>query len=156
LRLNALGEFQIAKAFADTLSQGFGWPDAAFTTPSDISVRPCDTPTNVVAGPSPCGVTVTWVRVDGAYGYMVWNGFTGEAMSIWNTSVPSIMTTWTVGGITWNYQIQEVCSNVVSGMSDEVAATADPTCAPGPSNIRITSSMQSLKIIGVVFPFVHG
>ncbi|KAK5996381.1 hypothetical protein PT974_01715 [Cladobotryum mycophilum] len=36
LHPNALGEYQIAKAFADTLKNDFGWPGAAFTIPNDF------------------------------------------------------------------------------------------------------------------------
>lgn len=67
----ALGEFQIAKAFADTLLQGFGWPGTPFTVPSNIAARACPAPSNVVARPSPCGITVDWDPVDGAYGYVL-------------------------------------------------------------------------------------
>lgn len=45
------------------------------------------------------------------------------------------MTTWTVEGIEWNYHIQAVCSNAVSGLSAQVSATANPTCAPAPLNV---------------------
>ncbi|KAF3066283.1 hypothetical protein CFAM422_009276 [Trichoderma lentiforme] len=146
LHPNALGEFQIAKAFANALSQGFNWPGNAFIINGTIPTRACSTPSNVVAKATTCGVTVTWDPVDGAYGYIVTSGFNGAVSSVLNVTQPTYSTTWTAAGIEWFYQIQAFCSDVRSGISDQVTATANPTCAPGPSNIIVKSTADGIDM----------
>ncbi|KAL7795689.1 hypothetical protein V8C43DRAFT_304570 [Trichoderma afarasin] len=146
LHPNALGEFQIAKAFANTLSQGFNWPGNAFVINGTIPARACSTPVNVKATPSTCGITVTWDPVDGAYGYIVTSGFNGAVSSVFNVTQPMYATTWTAAGIDWFYQVQAFCSDVRSGISAQVTATANPTCAPGPSNVVVRSTADGIDM----------
>ncbi|KAL7934262.1 hypothetical protein V8C35DRAFT_327188 [Trichoderma chlorosporum] len=146
LHPNALGEFQIAKAFADALSHGFNWPGNAFVINGTIPTRACSTPANVVATPSTCGITVTWDQVEGAYGYIVTSSLNGAVYSVLNVTQPLYATTWTASGLEWSYQIQAFCSDVTSGISAEVSATANPTCAPGPSNIYVKSTADGIDM----------
>ena len=60
--------------------------------------------------------------------------------------MPRTDTTWTVGGITWQYSIQALCCTVLSGWTDQVEATAHPTVAPGPSNIFVTPTDGGLSL----------
>ncbi|KAH8803580.1 hypothetical protein F5884DRAFT_888954 [Xylogone sp. PMI_703] len=137
LHPDALGEYQIAKAFADTLHYAYGLGAGSISVPSDIPDRPCNTPTNIQAAPSYAGVTVTWDPVFGAYGYSVQNNIVGNPPSTWNTTTPRYDTTWTVGAY---------CANSVSGWTDTVFATANPTVAPGPSNIVVTPAADGLHL----------
>ncbi|KAK4074554.1 CAZyme family CE3 [Trichoderma aggressivum f. europaeum] len=146
LHPNALGEFQIAKAFANALSQGFNWPGNAFIINGSIPTRACSTPANVVAKATTCGVTVTWDPVYGAYGYIVTSGFNGAVSSVLNVTQPTYSTTWTAAGIEWFYQVQAFCSDVRSRISGQVTATANPTCAPGPSNIIVKSTADGIDM----------
>lgn len=90
-----------------------------------------------MAVPSVCGITVTWDAVDGAYGYYVWSGLEGGNLTSWNENDPRYDTTWIVANITFEYQIQAYCSDVVSGMSAPVSATAEPYAAPNPPNMAV-------------------
>jgi hypothetical protein len=128
------------------LLQAYGLGGNAFVVPAiaDIPVRACDTPSNVVAVPSVAGITVTWDPVDGAYGYTIQSRIEGLSWSSFPESAPRSDTTWTVAGLTWDYMVQAQCSDMYSDWSAMVSATANPTCAPGPSNITITSTADGI------------
>ncbi|KAH0523889.1 hypothetical protein TsFJ059_008835 [Trichoderma semiorbis] len=89
---------------------------------------------------------VTWDPVDGAYGYIVTSGFNGAVSSVFNVTQPMYATTWTAAGIEWFYQVQAFCSDVRSGISAQVTATANPTCAPGPSNVVVRSTADGIDM----------
>jgi lysophospholipase L1-like esterase len=142
LHPDALGEFEIAKAFVDTLHFAYGLGNG----PLSIPVRPCPTPSNVAAVTSVAGVTVTWNEVYGAYGYSVQFRFVGGSWSTFKVSDTRYDTTWTVAGVTWQYTVQAYCGNEVSGWTDIVQATADPVTAPGPSNIWVTPTADGIDL----------
>lgn len=146
LHPDAMGEYQIAKAFADTLFRAYELGTGTLAIPNTFPTRPCAVPTNIQAVPSVAGVTVTWDPVYGAYGYMVQNGIQGQTPSIWNNTSPRYDTTWTVAGLTWEYSVQAYCANEVSGWTDTVSATANPTVAPGPSNINVNATANGIDL----------
>lgn len=146
LHPDTLGEYQIAKAFADTLYYANGLGSGSISIPDSMPVRPCDTPTNIQAVPSVAGVTVTWEETYGAYGYTVQNEFVGGYWSLFNVTEPRFDTTWTEAGFTWQYTVQAFCGNELSGWTDIVSATADPIAAPGPSNIVVTSLADGVSL----------
>lgn len=65
-------------------------------------------------------------------------------MEAHNVTAPSYTATRTVAGSTWYFQVEVFCSDQRSERSPQVSATADPTCAPGPSNIRVTSTKDGV------------
>lgn len=60
LHPNALGEFQIARAFTLTLVNNFQIGTSPLAIPSNIPVRSLPVPSNLQASSSPGGVTATW------------------------------------------------------------------------------------------------
>ncbi|KAF4849544.1 hypothetical protein CGCSCA4_v004303 [Colletotrichum siamense] len=71
LHPNALGEFQIARAFSQTLVSHFSIGTREIVIPQKIPERPSPVPVNVTAVAQPQGITVVWDRVYGALGYDV-------------------------------------------------------------------------------------
>jgi hypothetical protein len=60
LHPNAMGEYQIARAFSQTLVKDFKIGSSALSIPSDVPTRPLPVPSNFKVFTSPGGVTATW------------------------------------------------------------------------------------------------
>lgn len=58
----------------------------------------------------------------------------------------SYTTTWTAPNIKWTFEVQAVCSDAVSGKSQQVSAVANPAGAPGPSNVRVKSTPDGVDL----------
>lgn len=69
LHPNALGEYQLAQAFSQTLVSAFSLGRSPLVIPRDIPPRLLPTPTNFSADSVPSGIVVTWDAVYGAFGY---------------------------------------------------------------------------------------
>ncbi|KAK1978355.1 fibronectin type III domain-containing protein, partial [Colletotrichum cereale] len=71
LHPNALGEFQIARAFSRSLVRAYRIGTHELSIPLKIPGRPTPVPTNVVVEAVSYGIAVTWDAVYGALGYDV-------------------------------------------------------------------------------------
>lgn len=60
LHPNAMGEYQIARAFSQTLVKDFRIGSSALSIPNDVPTRPLPVPSNFKVFTSPGGVTATW------------------------------------------------------------------------------------------------
>ncbi|KAK3904447.1 carbohydrate esterase [Staphylotrichum tortipilum] len=78
LHPNALGEYQLAKAFSETLVSSFSLGRTALTVPKHIPARPLPTPRNFRVVPTAAGIVATWDAVYGAYGYDLQHRFVGD------------------------------------------------------------------------------
>jgi lysophospholipase L1-like esterase len=78
LHPNALGEYQIARAFSETLVSAFELGGSALVIPDKTPPRPLPTPTKFKAVSAPSGIVVTWDAVYGAYGYDLEHRVAGE------------------------------------------------------------------------------
>ena len=96
--------------------------------------------------PSIAGVTVTWDAVFGAYDYTVQSALVGLSWGNWTTNSARYDTTWAESGQTYQYQVQAICGDVLSGWTNVVSATANPTVAPGPSNIVVSSTADGFDM----------
>jgi lysophospholipase L1-like esterase len=137
LHPNALGEYQIAQAFSNTLVSGFGIGSSPLVIPADVPERSTPVPTNLQAVSSPDGITVTWDAVYGAFGYDVRNMLVGGGdWSIWSNANNRYDTTWTLDGWEWEYQVRT--NNGDMGVSDwtaVVSAVAHPQTPQPPIHI---------------------
>ena len=75
------------------------------------------------------------------------HGLARDSLEASDVTAPSYTATWTVGGITWYFEVEAFCSDQRSARSAQVSAVADPTCAPGPSNIRVTSTKDGVDFV---------
>lgn len=70
LHPNELGEYQLARAFSQTLiAAPFNLGDEPLRIPDHVPPRPTPTPSNFKATPAPSGIVVTWDHVYGARWY---------------------------------------------------------------------------------------
>ncbi|KAK1470408.1 fibronectin type III domain-containing protein [Colletotrichum tamarilloi] len=137
LHPNALGEFQIARAFSRTLSRKFRIGTQDLTIPQEIPQRPTPVPANVVAEAVPYGICVKWNPVYGAIGYDV--RIRNNDNLPWKESradVAQYNSTWTQEGQEYQYQVRTFNGEGLrSAWSHTVSATAHPKTAPGPRKI---------------------
>ncbi|KAK2009271.1 fibronectin type III domain-containing protein [Colletotrichum eremochloae] len=137
LHPNALGEFQIAKAFSRSLVRGYGIGTHELSIPSEIPRRPTPVPTNVVAKAVAYGVAVTWDAVYGALGYDV-RSCIGTS-SLWietRTESNRYDFTCTQEGLEYHYQVRTYNGDgLVSAWSKVVSAISLPKPASGPGDI---------------------
>ncbi len=137
LHPNALGEYQLAHAFEETLHDSYGLGASVPAVPAQVPTRPTPVPSNVTAESSPLGVTVTWDPVFGALGYTIRVRAGGAAD--WNEvqlAANRYDTTWTTDGQQWEYQVRTWNGDArTSDWSATVSATAHPQTAPPPGDI---------------------
>jgi len=117
LHPNALGEFQIAKAFSQVMHEKYGFGDANFTIPAQIPLRACAAPKNVrgakgVWEDGVWGVPVTWDRFYGAFGFLLsarQKG--GEWLGEVYTDVASYKMPWPREGEEWEVRVKTYCGD---------------------------------------------
>ncbi|MEV6871516.1 GDSL-type esterase/lipase family protein [Amycolatopsis sp. NPDC051128] len=154
LHPNEYGEYQLAAAFAEVLQKDYGFGARGMGI-SNVPDRRVAGPYAVAAKSSPLGVTVTWGPVYGAVDYDVRSRIAGQtAWSEGKALSNRIDTTWTVDGITWEYQVRanygcrpawdprdsttdppRTCTETKSEWSGTVSAVAHPKTAPPPQKI---------------------
>ncbi|WP_206508055.1 fibronectin type III domain-containing protein [Streptomyces chrestomyceticus] len=148
LHPNALGEYQIARAFELTLHDKFHLGKSVPPVPGDIEPRPTPVPAGVAATSGPGGITVSWDPVFGAYGYTVRNRLVGSGQ--WNelrVSANRYDTTWTTDGQKWEYQVRtDNGDQLKSGWSDVVGATAHPETAAAPVGIVTRATATGVDV----------
>ncbi|QKX59188.1 uncharacterized protein TRUGW13939_06320 [Talaromyces rugulosus] len=148
LHPNALGEFQIARAFSLALVYGFGIGTDSLSIPASVSGRPNPVPLNVMAYASPYGITVTWFKVYGARKYGVRSRYKG--LTDWNEGTAftnRFDNTWVIAGSHFEYQIR--VDNEIDGTSDWsdiVDAIADPKTLQGPSTIHASPTENGVHV----------
>ncbi|OIW28615.1 SGNH hydrolase, partial [Coniochaeta ligniaria NRRL 30616] len=118
LHPNALGEFQIAKAFSQVLYEKYGLGSANFTIPAAIPLRPCGAPENVRVVRTPTEyssmqpIQVTWDGFYGAFGYFVQARRKGWG---WGrdlfTDIRQYEMFWPGNGQEWEVRVQSYCGD---------------------------------------------
>lgn len=89
LHPSALGEFQIAKAFTETLHEEFGWGSKGLEIPSSshhgggggVPKRNLQVPEGITAKSTPMGIQVLWKDVFGAAYQVHWREFSSYSLS---------------------------------------------------------------------------
>ncbi|KAK1573908.1 fibronectin type III domain-containing protein [Colletotrichum navitas] len=137
LHPNALGEFQIARAFSRTLVRGYGIGTHEPSIPLKIPERPTPVLSNVVAQAVAYGVAVTWDAVYGALGYDVRSrAGTGSLWSEWRTESNRYDSTCTQEGLEYHYQVRTYNGDsLVSAWSKVVSAVSRPKSVSGRGDI---------------------
>lgn len=147
LHPNALGEFQIARAYELALRNGWGLGGPVPDVPADVPARPATVPGNVEARATPLGITVTWSKVFGARAYTVRSRVVGSNWTESSQSMNRFDTSWTKDGWQWEYQVRT--DNATDGQSDWspiVTAVAHPETAPPPVGIVTDDTATGLDI----------
>ncbi|MFK0229866.1 phosphatidylinositol-specific phospholipase C domain-containing protein [Streptomyces sp. NPDC090303] len=150
LHPNALGEHQIARAFASTLVQSFGLGSTVPDVPSTAPGRPISLPSGIKADAAPSGIVLTWDQVYGAYGYEVRSRLAGA--SDWGkplrVSTNRYDANWVVDGQNWEYQIRTSGGDgIATDWSGTVKATARPKTAPGPVGVVTRPTATGIDVV---------
>ncbi|KAG8630262.1 hypothetical protein KVT40_001881 [Elsinoe batatas] len=138
LHPNALGEWQIAKAFSDALVK-HGLRTKGIAVPTNVEEPTVVTP-QIVAESAPWGVKVTWDKVYGSRGYDTRSrvkGSTTWTEGVSNTNRMDIA--FTGAGVNWEFQVRAsrgAADKYKSAWSDIKTATARKSGAPGPKAIQ--------------------
>lgn len=148
LHPNAVGEYSIAKAFAETLHAKFGIGSGGLDDPVTYPIRNVDVPANIKAEGVATGVVVTWDPIFGALGYDVRQRLAGT--SDWQeggTGSNSFYTTFTLAGMKWEYQVRTSAGNSAKGSwSGIVSAVARRDTLPPPETITVTPTGSSIDM----------
>ncbi|MFJ9742673.1 fibronectin type III domain-containing protein [Streptomyces sp. NPDC101166] len=148
LHPNALGEFQIARAFEQTLHRRFGIGRFVPDAPRTVPARPTPAVSGLVAEAVPSGIRVTWQPVFGAHGYTVRSRIAGNA--VWSelpVAANRFDTTWTMDGWKWEYQVRtDNGDDGTSAWSPTVSAVADPETAAPPEKIVTRATARGVDV----------
>lgn len=139
LHPNAKGEYQIARAFSLTLVNDMKIGNSPLQIPGNIPSRPVSVPSNFKVSTSPQGVTATWDKVYGAYGYNVRSRISGYTdWSVGNVAMNRFDTRWSLEGYTYDIQVQTSCGDGCAGDWTSVgSAVAKPQTATAPANVKV-------------------
>ncbi|KAJ4155961.1 hypothetical protein LMH87_001181 [Akanthomyces muscarius] len=140
LHPNAKGEYQIARAFSLTLANDMKIGSSPLEVPGNIPGRPVAVPSNFQVTSSPQGVTATWDKVYGTYGYNVRSRISGYTdWSVGNVAINRFDTHWPLDGYTYDIQVQSACGDGCAGDWTSVgSAVAKPQLASGPKNVEVS------------------
>ncbi|KAF7173946.1 hypothetical protein CNMCM5623_006165 [Aspergillus felis] len=149
LHPNAIGEYQIARAFSQTLVRDFGIGSSALSIPSDVPTRPLPVPSNFKVFTSPGGVTATWDPVYGAYNYDVRSKIKGGIPNFSSGSVSSNRwdATWPIDGWEYEVQVRASAGDTIKGdWTTTLTATAHPQTAEAPQNVIVSATTTGFDI----------
>ncbi|MEE1752696.1 fibronectin type III domain-containing protein [Streptomyces sp. SP18CS02] len=148
LHPNALGEFQIARAFEQTLHRDFGIGHHVPEVPPTAPARPAPAVPGPVAESVPTGIKVTWRPVFGARGYTVRSRLVGVAQ--WSeipVATNRFDTTWTADGLRWEYQVRtDHGGDGRSAWSPTVSAVSHPRTAAPPERIVTRATATGVRV----------
>ncbi|GFG10280.1 contactin [Aspergillus udagawae] len=149
LHPNAMGEYQIARAFSQTLVKDFKIGSSALSIPSDVPTRPLPVPSNFKVFTSPGGVTATWDPVYGAYNYDVRSKIKGGITNFSPGSVSSNRwdATWPIDGWEYEVQVRASAGDTIKGdWTTTLTATAHPQTAEAPQNVIVSATTTGFDI----------
>ncbi|MFE0771555.1 fibronectin type III domain-containing protein [Streptomyces sp. NPDC058861] len=148
LHPNALGEFQIARAFEKTLHERFGIGGFVPDVPGTVPARPTPAVSGLTAAAVPSGIKVTWQPVFGAHGYTVRSRIAGSgAWSELTVPANRFDTTWTADGWKWEYQVRvDNGDDGRSAWSPVVGAVARPETAAPPEKIVTRATATGVDV----------
>ncbi|KAB8217239.1 hypothetical protein BDV33DRAFT_232960 [Aspergillus novoparasiticus] len=149
LHPNAMGEYQIARAFSQTLVKDFRIGSSALSIPNDVPARPLPVPSNFKVFTSPGGVTATWDPVYGAYNYDVRSKIKGGIPNFSSGSVSSNRwdATWPIDGWEYEVQVRASAGDTIKGdWTTTLTATAHPQTAEAPQNVIVSATTTGFDI----------
>ncbi|KAJ9502889.1 hypothetical protein H2202_002011 [Exophiala xenobiotica] len=151
LHPDALGEYQIANAFTQTLVNDLkiGTSPLAVPAQSDPSLaRNLPAPSNFKLFSSPQGVTATWDPVYGAYNYDVQVSINGGGPA----NSPGLVqgnrwdSQWPMAGWSYAVSVRASAGDFIKGAyTATLTATAQPQLAPPPQNIKVTPTADGVQ-----------
>ncbi|KAK4120655.1 carbohydrate esterase family 3 protein [Parathielavia appendiculata] len=148
LHPNALGEYQIARAFSQTLVSDFNFGRSALVIPDKIPPRPLSTPANLRAAPAPSGIIITWDSVYGAFGYDLQHRLAGEGdWESTHVDCNRYDQQWLHKGQTVECRVRTSGGDTLKSAWTHIAsAVANPQTAPAPINMVTHATSTGFSI----------
>ncbi|KAF3481445.1 uncharacterized protein GIQ15_04204 [Arthroderma uncinatum] len=149
LHPNAMGEYQIARAFSLTLVNDFKIGSSPLVVPDDIPARQLPLPGNFKVVSSPGGVTATWDAVYGACSYDVRSRIAGiTAFQTGSVSSNRWDAHWTQKGWVYEVQVRASAGNALKGEWTAIqSAKSTPQTPPGPENVVVHATPTGFDIL---------
>jgi hypothetical protein len=150
LHPNGVGEFKIAKAFANVLSGQFGVGPSFGTIPSSVPDLVPSAPTWMSARAVDAGIKLTWAHSYGVEGYWLYqrNVTLNQPFEKAPLLIPADSWTvnWVASNHTYEFYVTPARGINVGGASPTARVVASPLTAAGPTNIVVTPGAGSLSI----------
>lgn len=144
LHPNELGDYQIAKAFTETLHRAYGYGSRPLKVPAHIPERPLPVPSNIQVRGVSYGVQCSFDAVYGSRGYDVRQRMKGQEN--WNemhVGPNQVDNTFTGDDTEWEYQVRSTGGIGQKGEWSETArGQARRETAPGPPNAKVFATSK--------------
>lgn len=144
LHPNGVGEFRIARAFANVLASQFSVGQAFGGIPASVPDLVPAAPASMTATPTPIGIDVRWAHSFGAAGYWLHQRDATAGTAFERLPLPIPADSWPVGwvqtGHRYEYYVVPMRGFVEGAASAVGSAVANPVTAAGPTNIIVTPS----------------
>ncbi|KAK4495120.1 hypothetical protein PRZ48_013447 [Zasmidium cellare] len=148
LHPNELGDFQIAKAFTETLHRAYGYGSRPVKVPAHIPERPLPVPSNIKVHGVSYGVQCSFDAVYGSRGYDVRQRMKGQ--DDWNemhVGPNQVDNTFTGDDTEWEYQVRSTGGIGQKGQWSETArGQARRETAPAPPNAKVYATPKGFEV----------
>ncbi|QIX02267.1 hypothetical protein AMS68_007784 [Peltaster fructicola] len=146
LHPNALGEYQIARAFSITLVDDFKLGLKPLAVPEHIPTRPLPSPSHFELVSSPAGVTATWDTVYGTYGYEFRSSVDDGEFSTDDCHANRWDSHWAHDGQVYRAQVRSRYGERKSKWTPVLSAMARPQLAAPPENVKVISVAKGVIV----------
>jgi hypothetical protein len=150
LHPNNIGEYKIARAFANVLSSTFGFGSAFGAVPTVPVLLNPSTPAGITATATGTGILVSWSHSFGAGGYWFEQRLKDAGQAWQRAPLPIPADQWNTGWLTrgaeYEFRVLPVRGNLTGGASPVASAVANPLTANCPPNITTTPGTRSLTV----------
>lgn len=140
LHPNGVGEFKIARAFANTLSTKVGMGPQFGSVPTYVPDIVPETPTTITAQPVDAGIRVSWNHSFAATGYWLESRNVTWGQSFARLPLPIPADSWTFAaerGHTYQFRVVAMHGSATSGTSPIAEAVANPKTSDAPEGISV-------------------
>ncbi|MBG0816093.1 GDSL-type esterase/lipase family protein [Planomonospora sp. ID82291] len=158
LHPNGVGEYKIAKAFADAFATRFSIGSAFGSVPSTVPEISLTAPARLTAQAVPEGIQLRWGRVYGAGGYYIHVRDVTAGEPFHQLPYPIADDKWLSGGLlkghTYEYKITATRGDRQSGASPVASALANPQTPPQPEGVKAIPGQTSVEVTWKAIPGV--
>jgi len=140
---NGIGDYKLARAFANKMSSSFGLGPQFGSIPSSVPGLTYTAPSSLTATSTDQGITVSWSHTYGATGYWIYSSDVTAGLGFQRSFLPVGADSWRWTGLvrnhTYQFYVEAVHgSDVVTGPSPIGQAVNNPKTADGPTGIFVS------------------
>ncbi|GIH74590.1 hypothetical protein Plo01_10190 [Planobispora longispora] len=150
LHPNGVGEYKIAKAFADAFATRFAIGSAFGSVPSSVPGITLTAPGWATAQVVPEGIQLKWARVYGAGGYYIHTRDVTAGEPFHKLPYPIAGDNWLSGGLikghTYEYRITAAHGTQESAASPIASGVANPQTPPQTEGVKLIPGQTSVEV----------